>query len=74
MSTDLVLQWGDMADEPTIADLMTELKTIRLEQRASFAELKADLATLRLDTITQLTTVFDELAAFRAEYNDHTHG
>lgn len=35
--------------------------------------LRADVATFRLDTITRLTTLFDEVAAFRGEYNTHTH-
>lgn len=53
--------------------MLAEIRTVRLEQRAGLAELRANLAEFRLDVSTRLTTLFDELAAFRAEYNQHTH-
>jgi hypothetical protein len=73
--------------EPTIADLLAELRLQRLETRTETLELKAaltdlrseiadlrsDYATFRFDMTTRLTTLFDEVAAFRAEYNGHTH-
>lgn len=73
--------------EPTIADLLGELRLQRLETRSEtldlksvltelrseIAELRSDHATFRLDMATRLSTLFDEVAAFRAEYNNHTH-
>jgi hypothetical protein len=63
--------------EPTIADVLARIdnldRVLGLELRAFGSELRADIAILRLDTTTSLSTLFDELAAFRAEYNSTAH-
>lgn len=55
--------------EPTIGDVLTELRTMRLEHRADFATVRYELAEIRM----RLLTLQDEIASFRAEYNEHTH-
>lgn len=67
---------GPMTTEPTIADVLTRID--RVDTRLTnlvieVTNLRADVASMRLDTVMRLTTLFDELAAFRGEYNDHTH-
>lgn len=57
-------------------DIRSELRVLSLEIRASFAEIRATLAEMRLeiaDVKARQVTLFDELAAFRSEYNEHTH-
>jgi hypothetical protein len=53
-----------------IADLRGEIAMLK----GDIGMVRADVATLRLDSTTRLGTIIDELAAFRAEYNRHTHG
>lgn len=60
--------------------LERKIDTTALEQRnalgtmqAEVVGVKADLATFRLDVMIRLGTIIDEIAAFRAEYNNHTH-
>lgn len=67
--------------ESDLKDLRTEVRVGQLENRASIADLRATVADLRAETRerhdelrTRLVTLFDEVAAFRAEYNAHTHG
>lgn len=67
----------------TIADILTEMRlqrmearTDRLETRALIAEVRADVTDVRThqsEILARLNTLVDELAAFRAEYNSHTH-
>ena len=76
--------------QPTIADVLTELRLQRVEiggirseisgLRGEFSALRSEFTTLRFDTVRRfedlerrMDTFFDELAAFRAEYNNHTH-
>lgn len=77
----------DAPGMPTIADVLAELRLQRMESRTEVAEvrgliseLRADLATSRVDLYGRLDdirhrldTLFDELAAFRRDYNGHTH-
>lgn len=63
--------------EPTLADVLEELRKVHIrvtEVQASLAEFRLSTAE-RFDAVQRrLTTLFDEVAAFRAEYNAHTHG
>ena len=49
-----------------------KLRLALADQRADVIGVKGDLATFRLDVTTRLGTIIDEIAAFRAEYNNHT--
>lgn len=76
-----------VADEPTITDIARtldvvaqEIRILGLEFRAGIAEVKGGVAGLRLEmqarfseVYTRLDTLFEEVASFRAEYNQHTH-
>lgn len=73
--------------EPTLGTISSMLEMLRLEVQVARLETKADISTLRLEFNTRtgetkerldslglrLTTLFDELAAFRSEYNVHIH-
>lgn len=56
-----------------IDDVRAEQRVQNLETRTGFAEVRGSIAELRNDVTTRLTTLFDELAAFRREYNEHGH-
>jgi hypothetical protein len=50
-----------------------ETRVALLELRASQAETRVSLAEFRAEVNRKLDIIIDELAAFRAEYNQHTH-
>lgn len=74
--------------EPTIADVLAQLHIMEVKAETRDSELRRDMVNGFLvvarqfedvnrrfeDVNRRLTTLFDELAAFRAEYNAHTHG
>jgi hypothetical protein len=62
--------------EPTLTDVLHAIAKldVRLtEVHASLAEFRLSTAERFEDVSRRLTTLFDEVAAFRAEYNAHTH-
>jgi len=59
--------------EPTITDVLAELRMQRMETRTEMMEFRLDVSTRLSDMQRRLDTLFAELAAFRAEYNQHTH-
>lgn len=66
--------------EPTLGDVLTEMRLQHLETRTGQAELRAELSSLRLEmnsrldeVRTRLNTLTDELADFRRDYNYHEH-
>lgn len=66
-----------------IDGLKTDMKITGLEDRVRFAELKLDVQTLRGDVQavradvqelrSKVNLLFDFVADFRREYNEHTH-
>ena len=59
-------------DEETRVTLL-ELRASQAETRVSLAEFRAEVNRRLDDQSRKLDLIIDELAAFRAEYNQHTH-
>jgi hypothetical protein len=66
--------------EPSIAEVLAKLHLMDIETRTRDAEFRSSLSELRLDMdirfsdiFRRLDSLFAELVAFRAEYNQHTH-
>ena len=50
-----------------------ETRVALLELRASVAETRVSLFEFRIEVNRKLDLLIDELAAFRTEYNQHSH-